>query len=1085
MTTYTEVFSSETVPPAGFAYQALSISQNTTVTWPYNTSGGTALSKLIDLTATVGSLVLTLPDATQVSTGEDFLIRNVGGNSVAIHDSADVPVATVAAGAATYFYVTSNATSAGTYGVVAYGVGTSSVDAASLVGYGIIASGSTLNQAHSVTSSASGVTIDATYRAKVFNFTGGSATLALTAAATLADNFFTLVRNSGSGTLTIDPAGAETIDGAATLGIQPGESLLLFCSGSAWYSVGYGRSIIYNFTQLVKDLSAYSGGSVTLTSSEAANKLLTFTGNPASTVTVVVPNVVAVYYLLNSLSTATSVTVKTAAGTGVAVPQTQRIIAISDSTNVYSAQSVAASSTVSIVDGSVSSPSLAFASQTNTGLYKYSTYGIGLTANGTSILFLDPTAGLGFNTNKFTVAYATGNTAVAGTLNVTGHTIFEGVTSTGATGTGKLVYDTSATLSATLAMSGAISNPSNYAANFGSGTLTAGAGSLSDLIVTGATPRIRLTGTEGSAKNVTFYENAGHAYIGEYGVAAWADLSSTGLSLGTNSLTAGVGTFSGVVKSTAAYAYATPQIQITSTAYGMLVDGSGNVSFKNSNNGAYYFVNSGNTNNTLGITDTGVSIAVGVSTIGTFSSTGLSLGTNSLTAGAVTMTGGLSPQYLDTTGVTGAILTATHNKQYVNNALIGDFSSTGLAVTTSAATGTIITNSTAASGSIGIDLQRSGTTKAYFAEGTYAFVGGGAGVRTAAGVDFSVAIGGATEQLIVSSAGAAVTGALSATGVITSPKSLYITSPVPAGGVIPDAAYPNTSPLTFTGGESKFGNWRQYHNAAEWGWGIIYNSTLDPYTTYPPTFAVRDAYNTNASIVAAQRFDVAEGASGQNFYAVEFAASSTTATAPDWGTAAQYFMYDSGLMRIRSNLTEAAFELRTNNAATRKTWLTRVTGAGHYLIQDTTANSNVIPAVGDGVTWMDITPTTGAVAFAGAVSTSASTNGGLSIKASNTSNGSGAVAQLIASNDVSHTLTLGMTSSNYTSYNDTAYIQTNGAGGIKFFSDVAFTGKAILATSTPASAAATGTTGTVTWDASYIYICTATNTWKRVAIATW
>ena len=39
--------------------------------------------------------------------------------------------------------------------------------------------------------------------------------------------------------------------------------------------------------------------------------------------------------------------------------------------------------------------------------------------------------------------------------------------------------------------------------------------------------------------------------------------------------------------------------------------------------------------------------------------------------------------------------------------------------------------------------------------------------------------------------------------------------------------------------------------------------------------------------------------------------------------------------------------------------------------------------------------------------------------------------------------------------------------------------------STPASASATGTAGTIKWDASYIYVCTATNTWKRVAIATW
>jgi len=38
---------------------------------------------------------------------------------------------------------------------------------------------------------------------------------------------------------------------------------------------------------------------------------------------------------------------------------------------------------------------------------------------------------------------------------------------------------------------------------------------------------------------------------------------------------------------------------------------------------------------------------------------------------------------------------------------------------------------------------------------------------------------------------------------------------------------------------------------------------------------------------------------------------------------------------------------------------------------------------------------------------------------------------------------------------------------------------------TPASAAASGSRGTIEWDTGFIYVCTATNTWKRVAIATW
>ncbi len=51
--------------------------------------------------------------------------------------------------------------------------------------------------------------------------------------------------------------------------------------------------------------------------------------------------------------------------------------------------------------------------------------------------------------------------------------------------------------------------------------------------------------------------------------------------------------------------------------------------------------------------------------------------------------------------------------------------------------------------------------------------------------------------------------------------------------------------------------------------------------------------------------------------------------------------------------------------------------------------------------------------------------------------------------------------------------------------DLTVSGNTIIATKTPASATATGTAGEVAWDSSYIYICTATNTWTRVAIATW
>lgn len=38
---------------------------------------------------------------------------------------------------------------------------------------------------------------------------------------------------------------------------------------------------------------------------------------------------------------------------------------------------------------------------------------------------------------------------------------------------------------------------------------------------------------------------------------------------------------------------------------------------------------------------------------------------------------------------------------------------------------------------------------------------------------------------------------------------------------------------------------------------------------------------------------------------------------------------------------------------------------------------------------------------------------------------------------------------------------------------------------TPSSATARGTKGDIVHDTDYIYVCTATNTWKRTAISTW
>jgi hypothetical protein len=64
----------------------------------------------------------------------------------------------------------------------------------------------------------------------------GTWTLSVTAVATLADGWHVELVNTGTGVVTIDPNASETIDGATTMVLTPGERCRIRCSGSALYS---------------------------------------------------------------------------------------------------------------------------------------------------------------------------------------------------------------------------------------------------------------------------------------------------------------------------------------------------------------------------------------------------------------------------------------------------------------------------------------------------------------------------------------------------------------------------------------------------------------------------------------------------------------------------------------------------------------------------------------------------------------------------------------------------------------------------------------------------------------------------------
>jgi hypothetical protein len=392
MTSYVSIFTGDVIQPTDVSYKSFSISANLDLVWPQDgDAAGDYAARVMQISASTVGLFVDMPPANQTSVGTDSLIRNTGANAFTVRDYAGNTIVTVAASEAKYIYVTDNSTAAGTWGVIAFGAGSSSADAASLAGYGLKAITSTLNQSHPVSTATTTFTADATYRAKAIVWTGGVGTLNLTAAATLGDDWFMMIRNGGTGLLTVDPASTELINGSASLALQIGDSAFICCSGSAFYTVGLGQETIFAYSQLT--LPVTSGSTYTLTPAQAQNTIIKVTGTSInSNVTVVLPAAVQVYFVLNQTSGTANVIFTTGIGgaSNSSLAASQQATLVCDSVNVFSATAVVTGgSALSIPNGSAASPSLNFSSETNTGMYlPGGGSAIGLSVGGTAKMLL-------------------------------------------------------------------------------------------------------------------------------------------------------------------------------------------------------------------------------------------------------------------------------------------------------------------------------------------------------------------------------------------------------------------------------------------------------------------------------------------------------------------------------------------------------------------------------------------------------------------------------------------------------------------------------------------------------------------------
>ena len=388
MTTYTDPFGGDTIPPAEYSYAAYSITANDTLYWPSQYDGSTGLlaAAIVEITATSG-LTLTLPPADQVSTGFDILLRNVGANSVIIVDNDGGTVATIAAGEARYVYVVDNSDAAGIWHLFTYGTGTSSADASALAGSGLQANSGKIRVNASYRGLSSSSTLVTTDRGKLLEILNGSLTLTLPLASTVGDGYYTFIHNSAAGSTDIVGNGIDLIDGSSTKTMAPGESAIFICNGTYWLSIGYGRDVEFVFSEFVVNMAA---GDVVLTSAQVSGKMIRLSGTAAANLIVTLPSVDNIYFLnVESGLGGFTATFTTGSGSTVALLADQKTVVYSDGTNISSAVTTTVTSSLALNDGDAGSPTLTFALDLDTGLFRNGDGELGVTSNGVAVAIFD------------------------------------------------------------------------------------------------------------------------------------------------------------------------------------------------------------------------------------------------------------------------------------------------------------------------------------------------------------------------------------------------------------------------------------------------------------------------------------------------------------------------------------------------------------------------------------------------------------------------------------------------------------------------------------------------------------------------
>lgn len=333
---FTNVFGGTPVNQAQPSYRRVTLTASVTLVWPrFNYNDANTAADIMEISSSTVGLEIALPDARLASPGTAILFYNVGSEGINItNNSGGTTIASIPTTEAVYIWLQTNGTADGTWGAVQFAVGSAAVTAAALAGKGLQAISGLLTTAWptTVTSTTPRAVSSTTDRSTLLVWTGGTGTFNLPAGATIGQYYFG-VKNSGSGVLTLDCDGADTIDGAATKTINAGESFIVVCAGSSWYTIG--NRLIFTATYI--EINVAGSGDYTVPVSEQGFLIYKLSGVLTGARTIKWPAAVAQYYVDNATTGGYTLTIATTAAGGATAPVTQndKVLAYTDGTNMY------------------------------------------------------------------------------------------------------------------------------------------------------------------------------------------------------------------------------------------------------------------------------------------------------------------------------------------------------------------------------------------------------------------------------------------------------------------------------------------------------------------------------------------------------------------------------------------------------------------------------------------------------------------------------------------------------------------------------------------------------------------------------